>query len=55
MAQWVNVLQNNSFVNPTQLPMLCEKTGAVALVQLNFMAGQQACRLAVGQTKCHYI
>ena len=23
MAQWINVLRNNSFVNPMQLPLLC--------------------------------
>ena len=29
MALWINFLWNNSFVNPTQLPLLCEKTGAL--------------------------
>ena len=33
MAQWINVLWNNGFVNPTQLPLLCEKTGALAIVE----------------------
>ena len=27
MAQWINILRNNSFVNPIRLPLLCEKTG----------------------------
>ena len=39
--QWINILQNNSFVNPMQLPLLCEKTAAVALVQLGLVAGWQ--------------
>ena len=26
MAQWMNLHQNNSFVNQTQLPLLCEKS-----------------------------
>ena len=39
MAQWTNVLRNNSFVNLMQLPLLqlpllCEKTGALAIVEL---------------------
>ena len=42
MAQWINALQNNSFVNPTRLPLLCENTGTVALAQLGLMAGRQA-------------
>ena len=33
MAQWINVLRNNGFVNPMQLPLLCEKTGALAIVE----------------------
>ena len=47
MAQWINVHQNSSFVNPIQLPLLCEKTRAIALVQPGLTAGW----LAVGQTK----
>ena len=30
MAQWINLHQNNSFINQTQLPLLCEKFGAIA-------------------------
>ena len=44
MAQWINVLQNNGFVNPTRLPLLCEKSGAVAIVELGLTAGRQAVR-----------
>ena len=39
MAQWINVLPNNSFVNPTRLPLLCEKTGALAIVEPGLTAG----------------
>ena len=39
MAQQINVLRNNSFVNLTQLPLLCEKTGALAIVELGLKAG----------------
>ena len=42
MAQWINILQNNSFVNLLLLPFLCEKTGAIALVQPGLMAGRLA-------------
>ena len=42
MVQKINVLWNNSFVNPSRLPFVCEKTGAVALVQLGLMAGRQS-------------
>ena len=40
MAQWVNALRNNSFVNLTRLPFLCEKTGALAIVEPGFTAGR---------------
>ena len=42
MVQWINFHQNSSFVSPIQLPLLCEKTGAIALVQLGLMAGRLA-------------
>ena len=45
MAQWINVLWNNSFMNPMQLP-LCEKTRALAIVELGLTAGRPAVRLA---------
>ena len=44
MAQWMNVLWNNGFVNPTQLPLLCEKTGALAIVELGLTADREAGR-----------
>ena len=42
MAQWINVLRNNGFVNLTQLPLLCEKTGALAIVEPGVTAGWQS-------------
>ena len=42
MAQCINVLRNNSFVNPLRLSFLCEKTGSVALAQLGLTVGRQA-------------
>ena len=36
-----NVHRNSSFINLTQLPLLCKKSGAVPLVQLGLMAGWQ--------------
>ena len=44
MAQWINVLRNNGFVNPMRLLLLCEKTGALAMVETGLMAGWQAVR-----------
>jgi len=41
MTQWINLLQNNSFVNGQQLPLLYEKTVAISLVLLDLMAGWQ--------------
>ena len=40
MVQWINVLRNNGFVNPTQLPLFCEKTGALAIVEPGLTAGR---------------
>ena len=42
MTQWINVLQNNGFINPTGLPLLCEKTGALAIVEPGLTAGWQS-------------
>ena len=39
MAQWINVLWNNSFVNPTRLPLLCRNSRAVALAKPGLTAG----------------
>ena len=50
MAQWINVLRNNSFVNPTRLPLLCRNSRAVALAEpgltADWLAGWLAGRLA---------
>ena len=43
MAQWINVLWNNGFINPTQLP-LCEKTGALVIVEPGLTGGWEAVR-----------
>ena len=42
MAQWMNLHQNNSSVNWTRLPLLCEKTGAIHLVLVGLTAVWQA-------------
>ena len=41
MAQWVNRLWYNIFVNPPTLPLLCEISEALHLVQPGLMAGWQ--------------
>ena len=46
MAQWINVFRNNSFVNPTRLPLLCRNSRAVALAEPGLTAGWQAGWLA---------
>ena len=40
MAQWVNRLRNNIFVNPPPLPLLCEISGAPYLAQPGLTAGR---------------
>ena len=42
MEQWMNLHRNNIFVNRMQLPLLCEKSGAILLVLVGLTAGQQA-------------
>ena len=42
MAQWVNRLRNNIFVNPLPLPLSCEISGALHLAQPGLTAGWQA-------------
>ena len=44
MAQWVNRLRNNIFVNPLPLHLLCEISGALHLAQPGLTAGGQAGR-----------
>ena len=46
MAQWINVLWNNGFVNLMRLPLLCEKTGALAIVEPGLTVNRQIGRLA---------
>ena len=46
MVQWINVFRNNSFVNPTRLPLLCRNSRAVALAEPGLMAGWLAGWLA---------
>ena len=41
MAQWVNCLRNNIFVNPPPLPLLCEISGALHLAVPGRTAGWQ--------------
>ena len=48
MVQLINVLQNNSFLNPLQLPLLY---GALATVEPGLMADLCAGRQAVRQIK----
>ena len=46
MAQWVNRLRNNIFVNPPPFPLLCEISGALHLAQPGLTAGWHAGRQA---------
>ena len=46
MAQWVNRLRNNIFVNAPSLPLLCEISGALHLAQPGVTAGWLAGWLA---------
>ena len=47
MAQWVNRLWNNIFVNPPLLPLLYEISGALHLVQPGLTTGWQADEIQV--------
>ena len=46
MAQWINVLRNNSFVNLKRLPLLCRNSRSVALAEPGLTAGWLAGWLA---------
>ena len=46
MAQWVNRLWNNIFLNPPPLPLSCEISGAIHLAQPGLTAGRLAGRQA---------
>ena len=47
MAQWVNRLWNNIFVNPPPLPLSCEISGVLHLAQLGLTAGRLADEIQV--------
>ena len=47
MAQWVNRLRNNVFVNPPPLPLSCEISGALRLAQPGLKAGRLADEIQV--------
>ena len=49
MAQWVNRLWNNIFVNAPPLPLLCEISGALHLAQPGLTAGWLAVRRNTGE------
>ena len=55
MAQWVNRLQNNIFVNPPPLPLSCEISGALHLAQPDLTAGWLAGWQAGWLTKYRWI
>ena len=42
MAQWINRLRNNIFVNPPPFLLLYEISGALHLAQPGLTAGRQA-------------
>ena len=46
MAQWVNCLRNNIFVNPPPLPLSCEISGVLYLRSATGSYGRQAGWLA---------
>ena len=47
MAQWVNRLRNNIFVNPPPLPLSCEISGALHLAEPGLTAGRLADEIQV--------
>ena len=49
MAQWVNHLRNNIFVNVPPLPLLCEISAALHLAQPGLTAGRLAGRRNIGE------
>ena len=51
MAQWVNRLRNNIFVNPPPLPLSCKISGALHLAQPGLTTGWLAGWLAGRLTK----
>ena len=55
IVQWTNLNRNNSFVNPWQLPLLCEISGAIHLVQLGLTVARQEGRQIGRQMKSREI
>ena len=51
MAQWINFLWSSSFVNPTRLPLSCEKSGAQTIVERGFTSGRHGGRQTDRQMK----
>ena len=49
MAQWVNRLRNNIFINLLPLPLLCEISAALHLAQPSLTGGRQAGRRNTGE------
>ena len=49
MAQWINRLRNNIFVNSPQLRLLCEISRALHLAQPGLTAGRLAGRRNTGE------
>ena len=47
MAQWINVLRNNSFVNLTRLPLLYRNSRAIALAEPGLTRGWLADKMQV--------
>ena len=56
MAQWVNRLWNNNFINAPPLPLLCKISGALHLAQPGLTAGRLAdeFQLIFENFKIHY-
>ena len=52
MAQWVNHLRNNIFVNPPPLPLLCEISRALHLAQPGLTAGWLAMNFEIFKVGC---
>ena len=49
IAQWMNLHQNNSFVNRTQLLLLYEKSESILLMLVGLTPVQQAVRQNTGR------
>ena len=55
MVQWMNLHWNNSFVNWTRLPLLCEKSGTILLVLVVlWQAGRQLDEILVDLKKLKF-